>query len=102
MSTEKVEQIKRLLDRIETTAEFSELAPYFNERMRIVRNRETNKVRYKFRYGDKVEFTASRLGRVVKGTVKEIKQVKALVTADDGLTWDVRLVHLRPQASPKA
>lgn len=97
MTNPKVAEIKKMLDGLESVADFTEIAPYFNERMREVRDRETRKVRYKFRNGDPVEFTATREGRIVRGVIREVKQVKALVRDGDNNTWDVRLCNLRPQ-----
>jgi hypothetical protein len=49
-----------------------------------------------FNIGDRVEFTSSRTGAVLAGTVSRVKIKYVVVNCDNGQTWNIPGGMLRP------
>ena len=49
-----------------------------------------------FKTGDRVEFTSSRTGAVLSGTVSRVKIKYVVVNCDNGQTWNIPGGMLRP------
>ena len=49
-----------------------------------------------FNIGDRVEFTSSRTGTVLAGTVSRVKIKYVVVNCDNGQTWNIPGGMLRP------
>lgn len=49
-----------------------------------------------FKAGDRVEFTSSRTGAVLAGTVSRVKIKYVVVNCDNGQTWNIPGGMLRP------
>ena len=53
-----------------------------------------------FKTGDRVEYTSSRTGRIITGTVSRVKIKYVVVNCDNGQTWNIPGGMLIP-AQPK-